>query len=105
MTDTTPANDLRRIADLIDQGLPAPISITGMTYGPTAVLIFAEDLPDWLVALDAPEPEWTLGQSSDLAEFADVTVDGLRVRSCRDVQPTEDEFTEPLFDVEATTHG
>ena len=104
MTDTTPAADLRRIADLLDQGLPVPIGLAAWA-APIRIHVGDEDLTDWLIALDAPEPTWRFAENTG-SEHTEVVAGGFVLTACRPVPETpEDELSDPLFAVEAVAHG
>lgn len=51
--------DLRHIAELVEEGLPAPIGITPARSGHrTSIQVWDTDLGDWLLYFEEPVPIW-----------------------------------------------
>lgn len=62
------AADLRLVAELVEDGVPAPIAIRPHADG-IKVQVSADDVPDWLLLLDLPLPEWTHTTDGDLLDI------------------------------------
>lgn len=76
--------DLRHIAQLVEDGLPAPIAVHPRRTTPTGIQVRHDDLADWLLFFEEPVPTWERLDDFD-GEHVELSVGDFKLTAYRSV--------------------